>query len=67
MTPKSVHPDCHGCRRGKLVNPEWEQETLALYGKPREWLPMCRRCATRRLNNPWNALLTMRRIGSELT
>ena len=35
----------------------WEQQE----SHTSEWREMCNRCATRRLNNPWNALLGLRR------
>ena len=51
-----AHPKCAWClKRRKPSN--WEQETLN--GR---WEPLCGPCATRRLNNPWNALLPMRQV-----
>lgn len=38
-------------------NSGWEQQNSK--GK---WLPLCKRCANRRLINPYNALLAMRRV-----
>ena len=37
----------------------WEQQNVTT----KQWREMCNRCATRRLNNPYNALFGMRRIG----
>jgi len=48
---------CTWCLKNKLKNPEWEQKNLK--GK---WKPLCSKCANRRLNNPYNALLDMRKI-----
>lgn len=50
-----------GKLRGKFS--EWEQQTLGLFGRDPEWQALCTYCARRRLNNPLNALLRMRKIG----
>jgi hypothetical protein len=39
---------------------EWEQKNLR-----GEWKRLCKPCARVRLNNPWNALLGMRKIELE--
>lgn len=49
---------CKWCLRRK-ANSEWEQMSLT-----RGWMRMCRRCANRRLRNPNNALLSIRKIQS---
>ena len=57
------HPKCHWC--GKKRKPsDWEQEVLVAE-EPGVWAHLCGPCATRRLNNPWNALLPMRKIGEK--
>ncbi|GAB3472139.1 hypothetical protein [Actinophytocola sediminis] len=60
MTAPWVCPWCplpHGPRTGTKPG-AWEQQTLS-----GEWKRMCSRCSRRRLNNPWNALLGMRKVG----
>jgi len=47
---------CNG--RGRQAS-DWEQEHHA-----RGWQRLCKRCARVRLNNPWSALLTMRKASS---
>ena len=44
----------------RKANSEWEQRTLG----SGEWNRLCNRCANIRLRNPYNALLSMRKIGS---
>lgn len=52
------HPKCRWC--GKRRKPSnWEQNTL-----DGEWARLCGPCATKRLNNPWNALLPMRKVAA---
>lgn len=41
----------------RKANSDWEQKNLS-----GEWKRLCNRCASSRLNNPWNAQLPMRRI-----
>lgn len=36
---------------------EWEQQRLSVD----DWATLCTRCARKRLRNPWNALLPMRK------
>lgn len=48
---------CEWCGKEKKAMSEWESEHLY-----KGWLPLCKPCATKRLNNPYNALLSMRRI-----
>ncbi|WRS29633.1 hypothetical protein U6G28_08905 [Actinomycetaceae bacterium MB13-C1-2] len=50
---------CEWCGKQRRKFSTWEQKTIST-GK---WEPLCDGCATRRLNNPWNALLGMRKIG----
>lgn len=47
---------CKWCLKHSIRNPEWEQKGLD--GK---WKPLCSYCTRRRLNNPYNALLDMRK------
>ena len=51
---------CPWCWKERRQFSDWEQKTLS-----GEWKRLCGRCATRRLNNPYNGLLDMRRIDSE--
>ena len=51
---------CEWCGKDRRQFSEWEQQTIGIDGK---WMPLCRPCATRRLKNPLNALLGMRKIG----
>lgn len=49
---------CLWCaKKRKIIKPIWEQERLK-----GGWAPLCTRCANRRLSNPYNALLNMRKI-----
>ena len=59
MTVQQVQKEkwCTWCMKNKIKNPEWEQNNLRGV-----WKPLCKRCANRRLNNPYNALLEMRKI-----
>lgn len=56
------HPKCRWC--GKNRKPSgWEQEVVG--GKDAGiWASLCDPCASRRLSNPWNALLPMRKVTS---
>lgn len=57
-TRKSVEKwRCGWCGKYRTKSPEWEQMTIR--GK---WLPLCSYCARRRLDNPFNALLNIRRM-----
>ena len=48
---------CFWCGRHDCQASDWEQDHY------REgWQRLCKRCATKRLNNPWNALLAMRKV-----
>ena len=51
---------CEWCDKDRRKFSEWEQQTIGVDG---EWMPLCRPCANRQLNNPLNALLGMRKIG----
>lgn len=54
------HPKCRWCGKNRKPS-NWEQESLV--GKNAgQWLRLCDPCANRRLNNPWNALLPMRKM-----
>ena len=55
---------CGWCGKQRRKFSEWEQKTLGLYGREAEWMQLCNYCANRRLNNPLNALLGMRKIGA---
>jgi hypothetical protein len=48
---------CFWCGQRNRQASDWEQENYA-----KGWQRLCRRCATVRLNNPWNALLSMRKV-----
>jgi len=48
---------CKWCLKRELKNPEWEQEDL-----DGNWKPLCKPCAEKRLRNPYNALLNLRKI-----
>lgn len=48
---------CRWCgKRGRKPS-EWEQQSLK-----GPWLRLCTRCAARRLDNPWNAFLVLRKV-----
>ena len=50
---------CTWCLKRELPDiPKWEQLNL----RTDEYEPMCSVCANRRLRNPLNALLSMRKI-----
>lgn len=49
---------CTWCGKDRRAFSEYEQREVTTG----EWKRLCRRCANRRLNNPYNALLQMRRI-----
>lgn len=51
---------CHWCGKDRRRPSGWEQETLK-----GAWKRLCVRCANRRLNNPYNALLAMRKVNAE--
>ena len=51
---------CEWCGKDRRQFSEWEQKTIGENGK---WMQLCVPCANRRLNNPLNALLGMRKIG----
>ena len=52
----AVYTKCGWCGKQRSRFSDWEQKSS--HG----WLRLCNPCATRRLNNPYNALLNMRRI-----
>jgi len=53
---------CGWCKQGREIkNPTWEQ--MNLNG---EWEPLCTICANRRLDNPCNVLLQIRKIDNRL-
>ena len=41
----------------RTANSAWEQQNI--HG---EWMRLCNRCANRRLDNPYNALLNLRKV-----
>lgn len=47
---------CRWCDRRDVLASEWEQEHLS-----GGYSTLCTRCAGKRLRNPWNALLPMRK------
>ncbi len=49
---------CQWCNKEGRAS-EWEQRTLG-----GEWARLCARCARRRLRNPYNALLQMRKVAA---
>ena len=51
---------CGWCGKERRQFSEWEQKTTGADGK---WMSLCVPCTNRRLNNPLNALLGMRKIG----
>ena len=53
---------CGWCGKERRHFSDWEQMTV---GDDSKWMRLCKPCATRRLNNPWNALLGMRKIGDD--
>ena len=54
---------CGWCGRYKTKLSNWEYQALGWAGSERTWIRLCDPCATRRLNNLYNALLNMRKIG----
>ena len=51
---------CEWCGKDRRQFSEWGQQTIGVDGK---WMSLCVPCTNRRLNNPLNALLGMRKIG----
>lgn len=49
---------CIWCLKPNVKPSEWEQQRI----KDDTWHTLCKRCATKRLNNPMNALLPMRKV-----
>lgn len=49
-------PKCAWCGKNRKPS-NWEQET-----REGIWKRLCEPCANRRLNNPWSALLPMRKV-----
>lgn len=60
--PNEEVPKCGWCTKGRKGNSGWEQQTIGMFGKEKRWMPLCKVCANRRLNNPYNALLGMRKV-----
>ena len=52
---------CWWCGKERRHFSDWEHMPVC----GRKWMRLCKPCATRRLNNPWNALLNMRKIGDD--
>lgn len=48
---------CFWCLKVRRAMSEWEQGHHHA-----GWQRLCKPCATRRLRNPWNALLRMRKV-----
>jgi hypothetical protein len=51
---------CRWCGKEKRRFSEWEQQGIT----GDTYFRLCVPCANRRLNNPWNALLSMRKVGT---
>lgn len=58
MPPETAK--CSWCWKQRRSMSEWEQKNLR-----GEWNRLCKPCARVRLNNPWNALLGMRKVAEE--
>jgi hypothetical protein len=56
--PERLNP-CKWCGKRNRTASDWEQRNLSGV-----WQRLCVRCASRRLDNPWNGLLPMRKVGS---
>lgn len=52
------YPKCYWCLKCRKPS-NWEQQGTS----NDDYHRLCEPCARRRLNNPWNALLPMRKIG----
>lgn len=52
---------CDWCGTPRRSWSDWEQQGVT----DKLWKRLCSRCANRRLDNPWNALLPMRKILTE--
>lgn len=50
---------CVWCGKHRRTFSDWEQEHHR-----NGWLPLCRPCARKRLDNPYNALLPLRKVAS---
>jgi hypothetical protein len=51
---------CFWCNGRNRQSSDWEQENYA-----KGWQRLCKPSARVRLNNPWNALLNMRKVAAE--
>lgn len=51
---------CEWC--GRRFKPGYKWSGWEQYWKDGIWKPLCVRCANRRLDNPYNALLKMRKV-----
>ena len=60
-TPKQNRIHCEWCGKNNRTPSNWEQQGLLSL----KWSRLCVRCANRRLDNPYNALLHMRRVTAE--
>lgn len=52
---------CRWCGKDRKSMSDWEQQSI----KSDEYFRLCFPCARRRLNNPWNAILPMRKVGAD--
>jgi hypothetical protein len=52
---------CAWCGKERRKFSDWEQKTIRPDGK---WERLCAPCARRRLDNPWNALIPIRKVGA---
>jgi len=59
-----VTEKCRWCLKREIKNPEWEQIVSI---SEQRFAPLCKPCAKKRLNNPLNALLSLRRIAKDPT
>lgn len=57
MTAERIY--CRWCGKRNRTASSWEQRSLAGV-----WQRLCVRCANQRLNNPWSALLAMRKVAT---
>jgi hypothetical protein len=56
-TEEAKRIDCGWCLRKNAKQSDWEQMSVT-----KGWLRLCNRCARVRLQNPYNALIEMRKV-----
>lgn len=59
MAARELLERCFWCGRHDCAASDWEQEHHA-----KGWQRLCGRCANKRLRNPYNALLSMRKVSA---